>query len=247
MLATLRDEGHALVDAYLAKETKHGVTFIARDAAKRLFPEYTQDPIRNNRYSDRAASSLADAVRRTILSHEPVSPRNQVLIVTGAPASGKTAAARPVASQGIEIVHETIFTSLDRARTIVRDAIDARRFPTISLVYTDDPLINVHRMIGRARRIGRTVPLAYMAKAYVNVPKAVRALKRELGSDIELLVTDNSWDPEYADQHNDIEKAVETTGRYTVADCLRRMDHELTQISREDPIPDAILQEANVR
>jgi hypothetical protein len=181
------------------------------------------------------------------LSHEPIHPRNQVLIVTGAPASGKSAAARPVASERIEIVHETIFTSLDRARTIIRDAIDAGRYPTISLVYTNDPLINVHRMIGRARRIGRTVPLAYMAEAYVNVPKAVRLLKREFGSDIELLVTDNSGEPGYAEKHNDIERAVQTTGRYTVMDCLRRMDHELTQISSEDPIPDDILQEANVR
>jgi hypothetical protein len=247
MIARLRDDGPALLDAYLAKETKNGVTFIARDAAKRLFTEYKQDPVKNNRYSDRAASSLADAVRRTILSHEPVHPRNQVLIVTGAPASGKSAAARPVASQKIEIVHETIFTSLDRARTIIRDAIDAARFPTISLVYTNDPLTNVHRMIGRARRIGRTVPLAYMAEAYVNVPKAVRLLKWEFGSDISLLVTDNSGEPGYAEKHNYIERAVETTGRYTVSDCLRRMDHELTRIDHEDPIPDDILREANIR
>jgi hypothetical protein len=44
MIARLRDHGPALIEAYLAKETKHGVTFIARDAAKRLFPEYKQDP-----------------------------------------------------------------------------------------------------------------------------------------------------------------------------------------------------------
>ena len=56
MIARLRDYGPALVDAYLAKETRNGVTFIARDAAKRLFPEYKQDPVNNNRNSDRAAS-----------------------------------------------------------------------------------------------------------------------------------------------------------------------------------------------
>ncbi len=195
MIARLRDYGPALVDAYLAKETRNGVTFIARDAAKRLFPEYKQDPVNNNRNSDRAASALADAVRRTILRREPDGSRNQILIVTGSPASGKSAAARPVSSERIEMVHETIFTSLDRARTIIRDAIDAGRYPTISLVYTNDPLINVHRMIGRARRIGRTVPLAYMAEAYVNVPRAVRLLKGEFESDIELLVTDNSAQP----------------------------------------------------
>ena len=92
--------------------------------------------------------------------------------------------------------------------------------------------------IGRARRIGRTVPLAYMAEAYVNVPKPVRILKWEFGSDLSLLVTDNTGEPGNAEKHNDIARAVETTGRYPVNDCLSRMDHELTRINREDPIPD---------
>ena len=102
-------------------------------------------------------------------------------------------------------------------------------------------------MIGRARRIGRTVPLAYMAEAYVNVPRSVRLLALEFASDIELLVTDNSGDPGHADNHNDIERAVAATGSYTISDCLRGMDYELTQINSEDPIPDDILREANVR
>jgi hypothetical protein len=36
--------------------------------------------------------------------------------------------------------------------------------PAISLVYTNDPRINVRRMIARAVQIGRTVPLSFMGE-----------------------------------------------------------------------------------
>jgi hypothetical protein len=127
MLARLRDHGDEL--QYLAKETRHGVAFIARDAAKRIFPEYRENPTENNRYSDRAASVLADAARRLILSRPPRMPRNEVLLFTGAPASGKSAAGRPINVSTVEIVHETIFTSLDRARSLLRETLDAGRSP----------------------------------------------------------------------------------------------------------------------
>jgi hypothetical protein len=247
MIARLRDSGAALLEAYLAKETKNGVTFIARDAAKRIFPEYKANPTENNRYSDRAASALADAARRLILSRPPLMPRNEVILFTGAPASGKSAAGRPLDIVTVEIVHETIFTSTDKASTFLEEALYAGRLPAISLVYTNDPRINVRRMIARAIRIGRTVPLAFMAKTYVEVPQIVFNLSQQFGDRLRIAVTDNSGTPADVLQHNNIDWALRETGRYTVEGCLREMDDELDEIQNRNPVPHRVVQEARLR
>ncbi len=247
MIARLRDNGPALIEAYLAKETKNGVTFIARDAAKRIFPEYKANPTENNRYSDRAASALADAARRLILSRPPAMPRNEVILFTGAPASGKSAAGRPLDIATVEIVHETIFTSTDKARSFLEEAFSARRLPAISLVYTNDPRINVRRMVTRAIQIGRTVPLAFMAKTYIEVPHIVFDLSQEFGDRLRISVTDNSGTPADALRHNDIYRALKETGRYTVEGCLKEMDDELDEIESRNSIPAQVLHEARLR
>jgi len=247
MIQRLRTQGPELITQYLAKETRNGVAFIARDAAKRIFPEYKENPTVNNRYSDRAASALADAARRLILSQPPKMPRKEVIIFTGAPASGKSAAGRPIDIATVEIVHETIFTSFDKARTFIDSALQAGRLTAISLVYTNDPRINVARMIDRAIRIGRTVPLAFMASTYVGVPRIVLELQHEFGPALRIAVSDNSRTPDEVVRHNDIRRAVAETGRYTVEDCLRAMDDELHQIDKRKAIPVGILHEAQLR
>ncbi len=247
MIQRLRDDGPALLEAYLAKETKNNITFIARDAAKRIFPEYKTDPAKNNRYSDRAASALADAARRLVLSRPSLLPRNEVILFTGAPASGKSAAGRPLNIATVEIVHETIFTSIDKARTFLMEAFDAGRIPAISLVYTNDPRINVRRMIARAIQIGRTVPLAFMAKTYIEVPHIVFDLSQEFGDRLRIAVTDNSGTPADTLPHNDIFRTLKETGRYTVDGCLKEMDDELDEIESHNAIPPQILHEARLR
>jgi hypothetical protein len=211
-----------------------------------MFPEYTQDRTLHNRHSDAAASALADAARRYLLSCESPPERNRLLILTGAPASGKTASAGPEQGHAIEIVHETILSSLNRAFELVTQALDAGRVPIVRLFYTDDPRINVRRMIDRARAIGRTVPIAYMAKMYVGVPQIVRDLKARFG-EVTLLVTNNSETPQYAVPHNDIDRALYHISRYTEDQCLEIMDAQLNEIhTGSNPIPDAILLEARI-
>lgn len=245
MLSRLRESGPELVKSYIATHTEEGVTHIARDAAKEMFPEYTQDRTLHNRHSDAAASALADAARRYLLSCESPPGRNRVLILTGAPASGKTASSGPEQGQTIDIVHETILSSLNRASELVTQALDAGRVPIVRLFYTDDPRINVRRMIDRARAIGRTVPILYMAKMYVEVPRIVQNLIARFGEDLTLLVTNNSETPQHAVPHNDIERALYHVSRYTEKKCLEIMDAQLNEIhTGSNPIPDAILHEA---
>jgi hypothetical protein len=247
MIARLREQPALLIEEYLAMYRNAGVTFIARDAAKKLFPEYNADPTVNNRYSDQAASALAEAVRLQLLSIPPLLPRNEVVFVTGTPASGKSVSAATISGPTIEIVHETILTSLDKARQRVQQAIDKGRLPQIIVVYTNDPRINVRRMIDRARRVGRTVPLAYMAQTYVGVPGIVQKLRDLFGKSLLLTLMNNSGEVRDVVIHHDAQQMIDDIGPYNTESCLRVMNDELSQIDQEDPIPNEILREASLR
>ncbi len=245
-LNRLRMVGEELVQEYIAANTRQGIFFLSRDAAKRIFPEYVQSPTINNRFADAAASTIADAVRRTLLSRPAHPTRNRILMLTGAPASGKTKSAfGPATIDDVEMEHETILTQFARSRDLIDQALAAGRFPILRLFYTDDPRINVQRMIGRARAIGRTVPLTYMAKAYLGVPALVEAVRDEFGLALTLLVTNNSETPAQAVHHNRIERALYHVNRYTEKTALEAMHGELNKIiAGPEGLSPAILEEA---
>ena len=245
MLARLQGFGPELVVSYLSQNLKSDTYFVGRDAAKRQFPEYLVDPTANNRYADAAASALADAARRTLLAQPIRSGRNQVIILTGCPASGKTGSVGPRFTEKIDFQHETILTSLERTESLIQNVLDAGRYPTIRLFYTDDPRLNVQRMITRARRIGRTIPLPYMAQTYLTVPLLVRDLESTFGSSLTIRVTNNSETPDQAVHHNRLERALYHVTRYTEKSALEAMYAELDELSRaSDTVPPAILHEA---
>jgi hypothetical protein len=243
VIERLNDEGESLVERYLNENQNEGVPFIGRDAAKLLFSEYLNDRTQNNRYIDAAASAIADAARRTLLLRSPQPPRNRVLILTGCPASGKTGAAGPRVADKIEFVHETILTAFPRAVELIDQLLQSGRIPILRLFYTDDPRINVRRMIERARRIGRTIPVTYMAATYIEVPALVARLQLKFGMHVQL--TNNSRSPAEAIHHTGIARALLDVGRYNKESALEAMLGELDAIcAGPNKIPAAILREA---
>jgi len=244
ILARLHSQGPQLVRQYISANTIAGAVYIARDKAKELFTEYRENPTLHNRHADAAASAIADAARRTILQQPPSGNRNLLMLVTGCPASGKTVSIGPEVGRRVEIEHETILTSYPRAQELIRQAIAAERFPIVRLHYTDDPRINVRRMILRALKFGRTVPLRYMAETYVGVPSIVNSLTQEFGSPLAIRVVNNSKLPEQADHHNDLARALAHVNRYTQRQALEAMNGELEELTVRHTIPSAILEEA---
>ena len=144
-------------------------------------------------------------------------------------------------------MYESIITSLPKMERIVQEALDRDRRPMLHLFYLNDPRLNVRRMIGRARRIGRTVPLAFMARAYVEVPEFVAMLSATFQDALDIGVTDNSYAEGDAISHDSLARALSETGAYTKEECLRSMDDELQHIHNADPIPVKILHEAKLR
>jgi hypothetical protein len=245
MLRQLERRGPALVAQYIAANLNHDVYFVGRDSAKRVFKEYRENPTATNRFADAVASSIADAARRTLLRQPISGGRDRFLILTGAPASGKTGSAGPIADRKIGIQLETIFTSLSRASELIQQALETGRVPIVRLFYTDDPRINVQRMIERATRIGRTVPLQDMARMYIEVPAIVRELKFNFGERLQLYITNNSETPDQALNHNRIERALYHVNRYTLNTALEAMHAELDKIEEgSHPLAASILEEA---
>ncbi len=245
LLQRLKEVGPELVASYLTANFRSDTYFVGRDAAKRQFPEYLASPTANNRLADSAASALADAARRTLLAQPIRSGRNQVVLLTGCPASGKTGSVGPRFTEKLDVQHETILTSLPRTVSLVEEVLNAGRVMTTRLFYTDDPRLNVQRMISRARRIGRTVPLAYMAQTYLSVPFLVRELLARFGSSVTVRVTNNSETPDLAVHHDRLDRAVYHVTRYTEDSALEAMRAELDEIRNSSHgIPTEILTEA---
>jgi hypothetical protein len=246
MIARVAAAGPELIREYIAANRQAGAVYIARDKAKELFAEFRQNPTVNNRHSDAAASAIADAARRTLLLEPPTLNRNWLLLVTGCPASGKTVSVGPETAERVEIQHETILKSVERTRELIKEALNAKRFPIIRLHYTDDPRINLRRMILRAMREGRTVPIRYMAETYIRVPKIVGSVAHEFGRRIAIRVVNNSESPELQVPHNNVERAIYHVNRYTEAQALEAMNGELDKLGRDHAISDDILAEARL-
>ena len=185
-------------------------------------------------------------MRRTLLLEPPARSRSWVLIITGCPASGKTVSVGPETPKRIEIQHETILKSVERTRELIEDALSASRFPIVRLHYTDDPRINLRRVIFRAMRDGRTVPIRYMAETYIRVPSIVHSISTEFGGRIAVRVVNNSESPELQVNHNNTERALYHVNRYTESQALEAMNGELDRPTRDYAIQDAILAEARV-
>jgi hypothetical protein len=212
-----------------------GASFVGRDAAKLLFPEFLENPTANNRFADGAASAVADAVRRTLLAGPVRAGRDRVVLLTGAPASGKTGSVGPNYVDRVDFEHETILTSDERSHQLVEEILVTGRIPILRLFYTDDPGINAERMVRRAMRIGRTVPLRYMAETYVGVPERVRRLQTVFGQRLTVRVTNNSESPDKAVHHNRIQRAIYHVSRYTQESALEAMLAKFDEISEAIP------------
>jgi hypothetical protein len=102
-------------------------------------------------------------------------------------------------------------------------------------------------MIERARRIGRTVPLAFIARTWVEVPYIVARLADEFPTVLRVALADNSRGPGEVVRHESLARLLAGVEEYTVPSCLREMDDELHEIDKREPIPDSILHEAQLR
>jgi hypothetical protein len=66
-------------------------------------------------------------------------------------------------------------------------------------------------MVARAKDIGRTVPVDYMAEAYHAAPRVLDQMQKEFGDRIRVLGVDNSGAPGQQVVHADAERFLQNT------------------------------------
>ena len=239
MTKKVREKGPQLVAKYLKDNTTDGVPYIGTDQAKRLFLEYSLNPTAGNEHSDQAASAISHAAWDTALAKPVTGNKNMVRILTGAPASGKTTAikeAPPGTRVGIN--RESIIGDAKYGAEMVDQVLASGRKPEIHLVYTDDPRINVQRMVDRAKQIGRVVPLDYMARTFVSVPKAIAQLHERYGDKIAVDSFDTSGPVKM--HRGTVEPAVAATSKWNEQTALEAMNEELERLHQAGDVPEAI-------
>jgi hypothetical protein len=240
----VQENGPQMVADYLKANTKNGVPNIATDAAKEQFPEYVKDRTNQDRLVASAASQVADASLRTVLKKPPAPGKADVRIMTASPGSGKTTGLTTPGEGHVGLDMESILDNQADAVKKVQQIIDSGRRPTILWSYVDDPAKTVGRMIDRARRIGRTVQLSYMAHAYSEIPNVLEHLMQHFGDQLEVQTIDNSGERGSAkllyNQDRTPEFISKVQQQWTPERTTEAMNERLEQINREKPIPSDI-------
>lgn len=237
---TVRD-GPRLVAAYIRDNAEHGVVTIAADRAKGMFPEFRADPVTGNALVGASAQALTWAVIETALSRPPDPRRRVVEIATGSPASGKTFSQQGAAPQAVGIRLEWITDEAGRDSRLIRQIIASGREPLLAWIYVDDPAKTVNRMIARARRIGRTVPLSEMARMYAEVPLTIARLHEEFGDALPIAAFNNSGSVGSTQLHTqweDVSRLLDAAMAQGVP--MKRMDDELQKLRSDGKVSDAI-------
>lgn len=241
----VRERGDALVHEYMRDHTADGAVYIAKDAVKPMFEPYRADPTAHSEDANAAATAIQEEAMRRALAEPVKDGRDLVTVKTGAPASGKTSGATGGEDGRTGIVRESILDDLAHGREVVDQILAAGRHPVLDVNFLDDPRKNVQRMVERAKQIGRTVPLEYMAKAYVDTPRVAEELKRIYGDRITVNSIDNSGTPEEMRfLPDDGAAAAQAAKAYTLDSAREAMRGELERIQAAGEGPEAIVREA---
>ena len=224
----------------IEKNTEDGVTTLATDAAKGMFPEFKADPVKNDRLVCASAKAVRDAALETVLA-APVDPkRSEVLIGTASPGSGKTAGLVGSGNlPGVGIKIEAIADDYNEFSKLIQDIVASGRKPVVQWVYVDDPAKTVRRMFLRAAGhegrtgIGRTVQLKYMADAYTAIPSVLEQIREHFGSKVKILAVDNSGPAGTAKVTSDINPMLAALRQKSYNQVFEEMTNETRKLQSE--------------
>lgn len=243
----VKENGPKYVEDYLRANTRAGVPYIATDAARSLFPEYVENPTDVTDDVGKAATAVAYTVWDTLMEQGPKDGKDIVRVVTGANASGKTGAimaGSATAQLGIDL--ESIIREPEYGSRLIDQMINAGFRPQINLTFTDDPRINVRRMVRRAQETGRPVRIEDMAHAFITVPKAIGALQEKYGKAIEINSFDNSADKPIL-HGGDVRPALDMLEEWTEPQVREAMYAELDKLRDGGEVSDALYDAARRR
>ena len=188
-------EGH--VERYLQANTdKTGLVSISADRARHLFPEYAaskEGAFLNTEATNHAASVIASAAFDKALNNGAVAGGKEAVFIAGMPGAGKSSAENAFVTDKPEVglFYEGNLSDPALLQRRVQAVLDAGGKPTVVYVYAP-PKAALERMIGRAGKIGRYVPIEYGAKVAANTPGSIEKLYEKFGDQVKYGAVDNS-------------------------------------------------------
>ena len=196
MDAALNDT-ERLLSEYKADQHSFGGRYVNSDLMKERFPDFTADRESRGRYNmavHNSAAVLASEQFKRAVADIGDGSRTEALFITGVPGAGKSFSVQNrTGGTGVpadmRVLYEGQLANPAVAIDKVRTAVDAGLKTAIIAVLprVEDAF---DRTLGRFKQVGRGAGIDAMANIHEGLPDGLRALDREFGDKVAILVHD---------------------------------------------------------
>jgi len=171
-----------------------GGRFISADTFKETFEQYRESRESRNRLNGpvhNSAAVLAGEQFRRVLQAEPEPGRNEVILLTGSPGSGKTSMVLEKTRwpDKVHAIYEGQLADPDTAMAKVGQVLNGGFQPVIVVVHTT-PEQALDNTLERFYDIGRGASIGVIAKIQGGLPDGLEAVRHKFGGSVELRVWD---------------------------------------------------------
>lgn len=193
--AKIKANPQAAVDEYVSKNTRpNGTVVINTDEARELSPDYVKDRSQSAAVHEPSSWLSKKAYDLELAKPAPEGTTNTVAFTGGGTGAGKSSASsRLTGHNAPQILYDTNLNKFDSAVEKIDAALKAGK--DIRIVYVHSlPEAAFGRMLARAMRMGRTVPLSEHINTHVGGPKTLLQLAEKYKTDprVGIEVVDNS-------------------------------------------------------
>jgi antirestriction protein ArdC/phage/plasmid primase-like uncharacterized protein/predicted ABC-type ATPase/proteasome lid subunit RPN8/RPN11/predicted RNA methylase len=182
------------IERYKALPQTFGGRYICSDAFKETFDEYNSSKETRNLYNlpvHNAAAVLASEQFRRVLAEPAAEDRKIVLLLTGAPGSGKTSTIinRSELPRGVHAVYEGQMANPQVAIAKVREVLEAGFKPEIVAIHGTPERV-LENTLARFEKLGRGASINAIAKIQGGLPVGLRAVRECFGNTVALRILD---------------------------------------------------------
>lgn len=190
-----RQDPASMLRRYEQIPETQGGKYVATDTAKELSGEYASSKEARRRYDQEVQGPAGDIAKAQYEARlKQITPESdRVILVTGAPGSGKSTIAKGAIDKSVNTVFEGNFTRTEVAFRYIDKAIAAGGKPEFRVVVANPETI-AKRLLRRTDEIGRPVTLDYAAQVYKALPETVDRIREKYGNQVAIQIIDNTRD-----------------------------------------------------
>lgn len=212
-------------------------TLFSSDNAARLFPEYDATPSTRGRYRY-AVGSAANAIEHAAIERTlATAPPQDVQVVTGGAAAGKSSSVEPLIEHGYIVIDDPL-SNTEQAENLINQILKAGHTVTITHVLRD-PMeafgANLHRSLTSPTEMGRTVPIDIFARTHEHSARVTQELAAKFAGnpDVALRIIINKTDTPQREGFIHNLREMDYTGLQERVNAALEAEHAAGKISDE--------------